>query len=324
LATCCTEAVFSKLLEITGVINWQTGIFLVRIGIIQPKGLSTVPTDHWDIELISTTRSYRTLGRTGREESIAAGYVVSPECNYEAREKSTPFYTILYLLEGAGEFVDQRGRSWPITPGTLVQRFPNEVHTVLRSRDLRWVEFFLTLPASLSNALTAMGCINPSRPLLRPGVTRLTLIGMQTLIRNTAHDSGVTTTQVVSEAHSLLAQLIEADREQRRGTDEATVVRRAQEQMSRNLDQRLDMPAVAAELGVGYETFRKVFRRYQGTSPKEYRIRRRIDQARHLLQTERLGVKEVSERLGYPDAPSFVKQFRRVAGITPARFRRAV
>jgi AraC-like DNA-binding protein len=235
---------------------------------------------------------------------------------------STPFYTILYLLDGRGTFVDQHGRNWALRPGDLVQRFPDTRHSVYRERHDQWAEFYVTLPGSLYRALLAIGTINPRQAVLHPGLTRMTYGRLRAAMDNMRHDSGVSAAQVLAETHALLVHLFDMARERRASTDESTMVRRAREVLGRDLELRVPMVSVAEELGVGYERFRKAFRRHQGVSPKEYRIRRRIDLARHVLSAEQSGMKEVAFRLGYPDVASFVKQFRRVAGVTPARFRR--
>lgn len=272
---------------------------------------------------ITAERIDRTIGRPGHEQNLAAGFVVSPECNYDARDVVLPFYTVLYVLQGRGAFEFVDGRSWELAAGTFVHRLPHVPHRVVRNRATPWREFFLVLPPSLYEAMTALGVIGMHRPVLRTGITQMTYIRIRSFLNNLPHDSGVSAAQLLAEAHGLMAHMADMDRARWMLTDEATMVRRAKELLAANLGRRLSMPWAAEELGVGYETFRKTFRRHQGVSPKEYRIRRRIDLARHMLVVERIPVKEVAARLGYPDMPSFVKQFRRVAGVTPNRFRQA-
>ncbi|MBD3240225.1 MAG: helix-turn-helix domain-containing protein [Chitinivibrionales bacterium] len=270
---------------------------------------------------IRPERIDRTIGPPGREQNLAAGFVVSPRCNYDARNVVLPFYTVLYVLRGRGMYALEGGRSWELSAGTFVHRFPRVAHRVVRDRTTAWREFFLVLPPSLYEALLALGVLDPSRPVLHPGLTHLTYTRLRTFLSDVPHDSGVSSAQLLAEAHGLVAHMIDMHRARWMQTDEATMLRRARELLAADLDGRLHMPSVARELGVGYETFRKAFRRHQGLSPKEYRIRRRIDLARHLLMVEQAPVKEIAARLGYPDMPSFVKQFRRVAGVTPNRFR---
>lgn len=265
----------------------------------------------------------RTLGSPGHEEALAAGYAASPHVNPHAVKVRSPFYVILYLLEGAGEYILPDGRKWELAPGALVQRMPDQVETVIRDLSKHWVEFYLVLPATLFSALTTLGTIDRRSVMLHPGITGLTATRIEALLRNMRHESGVSTAQILAEAHALLAHLFDMDRERRRDSTEAVMVRRARQLLNNNLELRLDMPSVAAELGMGYEAFRKTFRRLAGVSPKEFRIRRRIDLARHMLSVEKCSVKDIAYRLGYPDVALFVKQFKRVVRITPKRFRDA-
>jgi AraC-like DNA-binding protein/quercetin dioxygenase-like cupin family protein len=263
---------------------------------------------------------YRIIGRPGHEESLSAGFVVSPHCNYKARHTTRPHFTLLYLLKGRGEY-QCGGRNWELLPGALVLRPPGVVHSVLRSRAEQWCEFFMAYPDSVYSFLRELGVVSAERTVLNPGITRLTWVRLRSLLNNVPSDSGVSVGQLLAESQALLAHLVDMDHERREGGGEAAAVRKAREVLARDFDQPLDMPSVAASLGVGYEAFRKMFCRYQGLPPKEYRIRRRIDTACHLLTVGRTSVKETAVRLGYPDAPSFVKQFRRVMGMPPAAFR---
>jgi AraC-like DNA-binding protein len=77
-------------------------------------------------------------------------------------------------------------------------------------------------------------------------------------------------------------------------------------------------------MGLSYERFRKIFRQRQGLSPGDYRIRRRIDQAKALITQHRLSNKEIAYALGYADPFTFSKQFKQVVGMSPAVFRKTV
>jgi len=92
--------------------------------------------------------------------------------------------------------------------------------------------------------------------------------------------------------------------------------------LMRDLEERLDIEQIAAGLDVSYERFRKLFRQRMGVSPGEYRIRRRIDQARSMLIQQRLSNKEIAYALGYADPFTFSKQFKRFVGMSPTVFRK--
>jgi transcriptional regulator GlxA family with amidase domain len=70
---------------------------------------------------------------------------------------------------------------------------------------------------------------------------------------------------------------------------------------------------------------RTLSRRFQaalGCQPIEYVQHLRIDQARTLLETTDSDIDEIAETVGYEDSASFRRLFKRLAGLTPAAYRR--
>ena len=78
------------------------------------------------------------------------------------------------------------------------------------------------------------------------------------------------------------------------------------------------LPQLARSIGMGYENFRKSFRRWTGLSPQDYRIQRRLNQADALLLHTRLSIKEIAERLGYSDITAFSRQYRKFRRVPPS------
>jgi len=97
------------------------------------------------------------------------------------------------------------------------------------------------------------------------------------------------------------------------------VIRAARARLSEQLEQRISVANVGRELGVGYHTFRRVFRERTGSSPADYRIRRRIDHACDLLAS--CNVQEAARQLGYPDPFTFSEQFKKFTGMPPRQYR---
>ena len=78
----------------------------------------------------------------------------------------------------------------------------------------------------------------------------------------------------------------------------------------------------AAELGLSYARFRRLFTRAYKVPPAEYRIRRRIEKIQSLLTGSDLPLKEIADRFGYADVYTFARQFKQCTGITPGQFRK--
>ena len=71
----------------------------------------------------------------------------------------------------------------------------------------------------------------------------------------------------------------------------------------------------------------RLFRRFDATSPYQHLLRERMNLAADLLSRretggERLLVKQVAAHLGFADPYQFSRAFKRVFGISPARFQR--
>lgn len=67
--------------------------------------------------------------------------------------------------------------------------------------------------------------------------------------------------------------------------------------------------------------FMRVFKTHTGTSPYEYLIKHRINQARLLLKNTRNPVNEISCHVGYGNVNNFIRDFKKYVGTTPKKYR---
>jgi AraC family transcriptional regulator len=83
----------------------------------------------------------------------------------------------------------------------------------------------------------------------------------------------------------------------------------------------VDLPALAAELGISYSHLRHSFTARLGVSPKQYYLHARLEQARDLLLNTTNSVKEVADILGFESAFYLSKQFKSHYGSSPKAWR---
>lgn len=76
-----------------------------------------------------------------------------------------------------------------------------------------------------------------------------------------------------------------------------------------------------AESGLPERTFIRRFRAATGYTPMEYVQTMRLEEAKHLLETTERAVETIAVEVGYEDSNFFRRLFKRVVGITPARYR---
>lgn len=66
----------------------------------------------------------------------------------------------------------------------------------------------------------------------------------------------------------------------------------------------------------------KLFKKAVGIEFSAYAVNARINKAKILLRSSDYSVGRIAEMLGYCDSCFFVKQFTKIAGVTPGRYRR--
>jgi transcriptional regulator GlxA family with amidase domain len=73
--------------------------------------------------------------------------------------------------------------------------------------------------------------------------------------------------------------------------------------------------------GLTARTFSRRFVVATGYSPSDYIQTLRIEEAKHLLESTSIPMDDIGAQVGYEDPASFRRAFKRIAGVTPARYR---
>ena len=84
-------------------------------------------------------------------------------------------------------------------------------------------------------------------------------------------------------------------------------------------DFRLENLSVIA--GISQRYFETLFHQKYGTTPKEYVISLKMEQAKELLMSEKLLIRDIALMLGYSDIYHFGKIFTKKTGFTPSEYR---
>ncbi|MEG1441344.1 MAG: AraC family transcriptional regulator [Oscillospiraceae bacterium] len=67
--------------------------------------------------------------------------------------------------------------------------------------------------------------------------------------------------------------------------------------------------------------FIRLFKKQMGTTPYEYLVNYRINQAKIMLRSSNKSVYEISYEVGYLSKSNFTAQFKSIVGLTPAKYR---
>lgn len=100
------------------------------------------------------------------------------------------------------------------------------------------------------------------------------------------------------------------------------VISRSQQWIAQNYDKADVVGEIVQKSGLPKRTFDRRFKAATGYSPLSYIQALRIEEAKHILETANVAVDAVSRQVGYQDAASFRRLFRRLAGMSPGDYRR--
>ncbi len=85
-------------------------------------------------------------------------------------------------------------------------------------------------------------------------------------------------------------------------------------------EQDLSIKEIAALCHISEVTFRKLFKQYSGVSPSAFRISKKINKAKELLESDVYNISEVSDILGFENISYFSRLFKKYTGISPKQY----
>ena len=262
--------------------------------------------------MIAEDVCYRTLGGNPGRCLLGCG-TSTKQPGWDGRAWRRDHYSAVLCLAGSATY-SQDGASWPVGPGDLFQRHPDQAHS-LHIEGGPWRECWIALGTAFWSPLVECGTITPTSGPLAVAQHEL---WAASVARTTTELRATNESTLPRFLPRLTALVTDALARPRRGSH-AQLIERACVRMGE--DPRLDLPALARAGGLSFERFRKLFRAQVGLSPGDYLIQRRIDLARSLLNDPSLTVSAVAEALGYPDAFSFSTQFSKRVGCSPRHWR---
>jgi AraC-like DNA-binding protein len=232
-------------------------------------------------------------------------------------------YALVYVLAGEGRYEDADGFDAPVGPGDLLLILPGVAHTYGPGQGQTWSEIYVVFDGSVFDLCRDAGLIDSTRPVrhLEPIDYWARLFEKITL---DLHSAGPA--RALSNVCSVLAVLAEAlaateavmDPDDRRWLARATAL------LDADIRREFTLQAIAKQLAISYDGFRKRFRHLAGVSPARYRSLRSIDRACELMAQGELSNRQIAADLGYSDEAHFSHRFSDLTGRTPSEFRSAL
>ena len=253
---------------------------------------------------------YKMIGGSDRDGLLACGFMAKTPAKSQMNF-CIPYYSVFLLLEGHGQYTDENGAVFDLTPGCIVQRLPYTVHSTRVLEGAMWQKFFISFGKSTFDSLVSLNLLDPLRPVSRTAIYPAMLMDFEKLMDSFKTQSN---TENYLQAQSVVLSLFRSQE------PDAGLMEKAKEILSSHLAQPLTESGAAARLGIGTESFRKLFKKQMGISPMSYRMEQKMATAKMMLLSG-ASIKETAVSLGYSDSYAFSKAFKKKVGVSPSRCR---
>ena len=101
-------------------------------------------------------------------------------------------------------------------------------------------------------------------------------------------------------------------------------LRRIIEYIDAHLTDDLGLTELSEIAGLNPHHFAHAFKQSVGMPPHRYIVEHRVEKARRLLEDRRQSIADIATACGFANQSHFTEHFRRVVGVTPAKYRRSL
>jgi AraC family transcriptional regulator len=98
-------------------------------------------------------------------------------------------------------------------------------------------------------------------------------------------------------------------------------LQRAIDYIHTNLDRDLSLSQIASVINISPTYFASLFKRATGTSPHQYVIQQRVEQAKLMLSKTDIAIADIALQVGFSSQSHLTQQFKRLTGVTPKQVR---
>ncbi len=229
-------------------------------------------------------------------------------------------FQLNYITKGEG-ILETRQAKYNVKEGSVIVLFPGMWH---RYQPLSegWKEYYVGFNGDYAQRIFDNEFFRERIPVLNVGYSEVLLRHFQEIIEYVRSEKTGYQQICSGIVIYLISSIISIKKnESFEGREIGKVIQKACVVMRENLAKTMNMKDLAGELGIGYTYFRVMFKSYTGLSPAQYHLSLRLRQAKDLLASTDLSIKEIAYRLGFNSIYYFSRIFRSKTGKTPTEFK---
>lgn len=260
-----------------------------------------------------------------RRESYSLALGGREHCNrdYVVRRDHYDYHVIEYVTTGRGE-VTLDGKRNDLGPGSVFAYAPSTRCELRTDPENPMVKYFLCISGGRARRLLTRAAVPPGK--VRRLVAHAELTGLfEDLIREGQH-AGSKTREICALLLELLVLKlsIAAEKSLNPGGAGRESFLRCKALIDARAEELGSLQEIATVASLDTSSVCRLFRRFQGTSPYQYLLRRKMNLAAEFLIDQGCLVKEAALRVGFADPFHFSRCFKAVHGVAPSELQRQV
>ncbi|MEM0952862.1 MAG: AraC family transcriptional regulator [Pseudomonadota bacterium] len=253
----------------------------------------------------------------------AMGYYPAAD-GHEMRRQRHDDNLLIYCVAGQGE---ARAGDWMGTiSGGQAILLPQGLEHEYRARPGQpWTVYWVHFQGRASAALLQHLGYREDAPRITLGISAPLTAAFDSLmeVRHTGYSTRAFI-HAASQLRQLLTQVaVDLDRETGRNA-QGLDLEQIQAFMREHLDQSLRLEALARQAKLSKYHFLSRYKALTGYTPIKHFVNMKIERACRLLDATDLSVTDVAATLGYDDPMYFSRQFKKIIGHSPRRYRSSI
>ena len=234
--------------------------------------------------------------------------------------RTLDWYSLVYVHRGEGIYYGSEGEQ-PIRAGDLICLFPGIPHAYAPASNQRWDEINIDFAGPAFDPWCGAGLLDPAEPIRHLEPITFWRAQLEEFVAGVSRSQGRPTLRDTGKLVDLIIQMASewASPSDRAASAWVERVEARLDDLGAGTD--IDYEKLAAEFGLGEQAFRKKFKRLTGITPAQYRSRRLIAAACHLLEETQDSCRAISRRLGFESEFYFSRRFKQLVGMCPKTYR---
>lgn len=231
-------------------------------------------------------------------------------------------YQIVYITRGQGKFWSETSGNKQIKEGSVFLLFPGIRHRYAPNPQTGWDEHWIGFSGDRGVQLMEE-FFDPAQPVIQAGMEPDLSILFSSTCDLANHEVFGFRQIIAAKAVEILARVQALARgESLRSPHNESLMRKTCCLLNDGAFKKIYFEEYAAENGMSYSSFRRLFKNHTGLAPNQYQIEMRVRKAQSLLISTTLSVQQIADEIGFDSLFYFSRIFKNRTGISPLNYRK--